>query len=241
MPENVQLKGKAGRLAAHLYLPPATPPFPTVVVCHGISSCKEKYADIAEFLQGAGFAVLVYDCRGHGESEAGLDGLAWQDVGTALAYLQTRPEVDVDRLALVGSSMGAHDGLRAAAQYPLLRAVVAFTTAPGELLKLGLLNANYWYAIQFMGGQVRVTMPDYLLYLEGEDIYDLPSRIRPRPVFFIHARDDEFIPYAVSQRLHAAAGEDSRLWLLDSGGHSGPHHDPQVQRAVADWLQEKLG
>lgn len=54
------------------------------------------------------------------------------------------------------------------------------------------------------------------------------------------AQDDEFIPYSVSERLHAAASQDSRLWLLDSGGHSEPPHDPQVQRAVADWLQEKL-
>lgn len=241
MREKVQLAGSAGRLAAHFYVPSGTPPFPAVVVCHGMTSCKEKYADIAEFLQGEGFAVLVYDCRGHGESEAGLDGQAWQDVGTALAYLQTRQEVDAERLALVGSSMGAHNGLRAAVHYPLLRAVVAFTAAPSELLKTGLLTANYWYAIQFMGGQVRVTLPDYLLYLEGEDIYDLPSRIRPRPIFFIHARDDEFIPYKVSERLHAAASDDSRLWLLDSGGHSGPRHDPHVQRAVADWLREKLG
>jgi pimeloyl-ACP methyl ester carboxylesterase len=240
MRENVQLEGNAGRLAAHFYLPQGRPPFAGVVVCHGFTSCKDKYADIAEFLQGEGFAVLAYDCRGHGESEGGLDGQAWQDVGTALAYLQTRPEVDAERLALVGSSMGAHNGLRAAAEYPLLRTVVAFNTAPGELLKLGLLSADYWYAIQFMGGKVRVALPDYLLYLEGEDIYDLPSRIRPRPIFFIHARDDPFIPYSVSERLHAAASEDSRLWLLDSGGHSGPRHDPQVQRAVADWLREKL-
>jgi hypothetical protein len=212
-----------------------------VVLCHGLTSCKDNYADIAEFLQREGFAVLAYDCRGHGESEGGLDGEAWQDVGTALDYLQTRPEVDGERLALVGTSMGAHNGLRAAAEYSVLRTMVLFNTAPGKLLRLGLLNANYWYAIQMSGGHVRVALPDYLLYLEGEDIYDLPSRIRPRPIFFIHARDDQFIPYTVSEKLHAAASEDSRLWLLDSGGHSGPHHDPQVQRAVADWLREKLG
>jgi pimeloyl-ACP methyl ester carboxylesterase len=83
-------------------------------------------------------------------------------------------------------------------------------------------------------------LPDYLAYLQGEDIYDLPARMRPRPIFFIHARDDELIPYQISERLRAAASEDSRLWILDSGGHRGPRHDPQVQRAVVEWLHEKL-
>ena len=240
MREHLQLQGKAGQLAAHLYLPKGSPPFSAVVLCHGLTSCKENYADIAEFLQKEGFVVVAYDCRGHGASEGGLDGFAWQDVGTAVEDLLTRPEVDAGRIALVGSSMGAHNGLRAAAEYPQLRAVVAFNTAPGELIKAGLLDAGYWHAIHLSGGMVRVALPEYLLYLEREDIYDLPARIRPRPVFFIHARDDEFIPYTVSERLRSVASEGSRLWLLDSGGHRGPRHDPQVQRTVAQWLREKL-
>nr|MBC7243810.1 alpha/beta hydrolase [Chloroflexota bacterium] len=240
MRENIELVGNVGRLAAHFYLPEGTPPFPTVVLCHGITSCKENYADIAQFLQGEGFAVLAYDCRGHGQSEGALDGQAWQDVGTILSYLQSRLEVDSGRIALVGSSMGAHNGLRAAAEYPSLRTVVAFCTAAGEQLKSGLLNADYWHWIHLSGGKVRVTLPDYLLYLESADIFDLPARIRPRPIFFIHACDDEFVPYTVSERLYALASEDSRLWLLDSGGHTGPRHDPQVQREVAEWLHDKL-
>jgi len=241
MRESVQLKGEAGRLAAHFYLPQGTAPFPGVILCHGITSCKDNYVDLAEFLRSEGFAVLAYDCRGHGESEGALDSGAWQDVGAALAYLQKRSEVDAERLALVGASMGAYNGLYAAAEYPALRTVVAFCTAPGAELKAALLSADFWHEIAESGGHLRVTLPEYLLYLESSDIYSVPPRISPRPIFFIHARDDDFIPYTVSERLHAAAATGSRLWLLDSGGHSGPRHDPQAQRAVADWLREKLG
>lgn len=240
MRESLALQGKAGCLAAHFYLPQGTPPFPAVVLCHGITSCKDNYADIAEFLQSQGFAVLAYDCRGHGQSAGALDGDAWQDVGTALEYLQTRPEVDVYRIALVGSSMGAHNGLRAAAEYPAVRALAIFNTAPSAVLKQGLLSARYWHSIHMGGGEVRVALPDYLLYLEQNEIFDLPARIAPRPILFIHARDDEFVPYTVSEKLFATAPEGSRLWLLDQGGHSGPRHDPGVQRIVADWLRDTL-
>jgi len=247
MRESLTLQGKAGHLAAHFYQPQGTPPFPAVVLCHGIASCKDNYTDIAEFLQTAslgageeGFAVLAYDCRGHGESGGALDSDAWQDVGTVLEYLQRRPDVDVDRIALVGSSMGAHNGLRAAAEYPALRTLAIFNTAPSAVLKRGLLSADYWHHIHMGGGQVRVALPDYLLYLEQNDIFDLPARNAPRPILFIHARDDEFVPYTVSEKLYASAPDGSRLWLLDQGGHSGPRHDPKVQRVVAEWLREQV-
>ncbi len=241
MRESIVLQGKAGRLAAHFYLPQGTPPFPAVVLCHGITSGKDNYTDIAEFLRHEGFAVLAYDCRGHGQSEGALDGQAWCDVGTALEYLQARPEVDAERIALVGSSMGAHNGLRAASEYPALRALVIFNTAPSAVLKQGLLSADYWHWIHTGGGSVNVAMPEYLVYLEENEVFDWPARIAPRPIFFIHARDDPIVPYTVSEKLYASAPEGSRLWLLDQGGHSGPRQDPDTQRAVADWLWEKLG
>jgi len=237
---NVALKGGAGRLAAHFYLPPGEPPFCGVVLCHGITSNKENYADLASFLRGEGFAVLCFDCRGHGQSQGGLDGSAWQDVLTAVDYLAQREEVDAERLAVVGSSMGAHNGLRAAAESPAVRTVVALNTSTSEVLLQGLLDRQYWHWIHLSGGRVRITLPDFLVYLEGENSYELPRMIQPRPLFFIHARDDELVPYAVGEKLRAQASEGSRLWLIDQGGHSGPRRDPVVQRAIAGWLHDTL-
>ncbi len=238
--EKLILRGGAGRLAVHLYLAEASTPSPAVILCHGLTSCKENYADLAKFLRRQGFVALAFDCRGHGESDGGLDGQAWQDVGTALAYLRTRSEVDPEHIGAVGASMGAHNALCAAAEHPELRTVVALCTASEIILQYGLFDPEHWHEIQHSGGQVRVTLPDYLAYLERHNIYQVVPRIRPRPVFFIHARDDEFVPFTVSERLHAVAGSGSRLWLLDSGGHQGPRHDPQVMQAIAVWLQDKL-
>ena len=210
MRENVELHGETGRLAAHLYLPQGTPPFPAVVLCHGITSCKDNCTDMAEFLQGEGFAVLASNCRRHGESEGALDGDAWRDVGTVLDYLQAPSEVDAEGIALVGSSMGAHNGLRAAAEYPALRALATFNTVPSAVLRQGLLNADYWHWIHMGGGHVNVALPGYLLYLEENDVFGLPARIQC-PIFLIRARDDEFVPYTVSEKLYTSASESRRL------------------------------
>jgi len=240
VPETLRIVGPAGTLAAHLYLPHGAGPLPAVILCHGLTSCKQNYADLAQFMQGEGFAAMAYDCRGHGESAGALDGLAWQDVGAVVEYLRTRPEVDAQRIGLVGASMGAHNALCAAAEYPVIRAVVAFCTASEITLQYGLMDPLYWHDISTEGGKVRVALPDYLAYLETHSIYQVGARIPPRPVFFIHARDDEFVPCSVSERLYAQAGNESRLWLLDSGGHRGPRHDPRVMHAVADWLRDRL-
>jgi fermentation-respiration switch protein FrsA (DUF1100 family) len=184
--------------------------------------------------------VLTTDCHGRGQSQGALDGQAWRDVGTALADLQRRPEVHGARIALVGSSTGAHNGLRAASEYPALRTLVTPNTAPSAVLKQGLLSGEYWHSRCTGGGRANVALPDYLIYLEQNDIIDLPARIAPRPILFIHARDDPFVPFSVSQKLYARAPQGSRLWLLDQGGHSGPRRDPEVQRAAADWLRAKL-
>ena len=240
MREDVPLQGQAGRVEAHLYLPKDSSPVPGVLLCHGFTSNKVNYAPFARFLQGEGFAVLAYDCRGHGESDGELDGEAWRDVVTALEYLQVRAEVDPERVGLVGSSMGAHNGLRAAAEQPSIRTAVCLNTAPSAVLKQGLLSADFWRLMHHQGGRVRVALPDYLLYLEQNDIDELPVRIAPRPLFFIHARDDELVPFQGSVKLRAGASADSRLWLLDKGGHRGPRHDPDVQRAIVDWLRTRL-
>jgi pimeloyl-ACP methyl ester carboxylesterase len=62
-------------------------------------------------LNQAGYSVLTFDFRGHGESERGITGVGlneYQDVLGALAYLESRPDVDTSRFGLVAFCMGAN-------------------------------------------------------------------------------------------------------------------------------------
>ena len=63
-------------------------------MCHGFASCKENHADFAEIATGQGFAVLIPDLRGHGESGGEVDANIFNDVAAALQYIQSRPEVN---------------------------------------------------------------------------------------------------------------------------------------------------
>ena len=48
-------------------------------------------------------------------------------------------------------------------------------------------------------------------------------------LLLLHAKGDEQVPYAVSEELHAHAGEPKRLLLLPGGHHRSVQHDPELQ------------
>ncbi len=91
------------------------------------------FAWLAEHLQELGVAVLRFDERGVGESggtfEGATSGEFAVDVEAALAYLRERPEIDADRLGLVGHSEGSMIAGMIAARDPGLSFVISLAGA----------------------------------------------------------------------------------------------------------------
>ena len=84
---------------------------PGVVLVPGFMSTADAFfPGFAEALNAAGFVSLTLDFRGFGESE-GVRGevipyLQIYDASNAISYLQSRPEVNPDQIALLGVSLG---------------------------------------------------------------------------------------------------------------------------------------
>lgn len=86
------------------------------------------FRQVADTLGRRGIAVLRMDDRGYGASEgngqtATSRDLA-SDIAAGVAYLRTRPEIDPDRIALVGHSEGGIIAPMVAADDPRIHAVV---------------------------------------------------------------------------------------------------------------------
>jgi uncharacterized protein len=93
--------------------PHADKPLPCVIVLHGFGSNKEatNVRGPVEMLVEWGYAAFRFDMRGCGESE-GLFGHVIpqeqvEDTRAAMDYLQTRPEIDSEKIGVLGSSFGA--------------------------------------------------------------------------------------------------------------------------------------
>lgn len=228
-------------LAATFHTPDSDawpPPYPAVIIGPGFGSRKENHADFASLLTEHGFTALVLDWRGHGESRGRLDGDTLNDVGAAIAFLSQRPEVDAERLAMRGSSMGGYYAIHAGATYPQFRAVVAICAGPEELLLRDITTGRLDEALREHTLNVRLDKSSFVESLRQRDIYAAAAAISPRAVFFIHAKGDEIVPYTYSRQLYAAAREPKRLLVLEDGSHTSAQHDPAVQLAVIEWLRE---
>src|SRR5204863_5967593 len=82
-----------------------------------------------EELKAAGFVSLTMDFRGFGESE-GVPGevipyLQIYDASNAISYLQSRPEVHPDKIALLGVSLGGGEVAYIAARDRRVKCVAA--------------------------------------------------------------------------------------------------------------------
>jgi len=86
---------------------------PAVLVLHGFGSRKdaENVKGPTNMFMGWGYVVLRFDMRGCGESDGIFGHLLCldqvEDTQSAITFLQSRPEVDPDKIAVVGSSFGA--------------------------------------------------------------------------------------------------------------------------------------
>jgi len=232
-PRSLLIPSSAGSLAALLFMP-ARPPAGGLLVCHGAGSCKENHAVMAEQAAAAGLAALVFDFRGHGASDGVMDAGGVDDVIAAADAL--RREARVPWLAARGSSLGAFWLLSAARQQPhLFRAVAALCPADETSLLAGL---DRFVALDAAGGPDadfagRFDVRGLRAFWGTTDLVETARGLRH--VLLAHARDDEDVPFAVSERLAAELAEPTRFIVLETGGHKGPQRSPEVARATIDW------
>ncbi|HZD66596.1 MAG TPA: alpha/beta fold hydrolase [Acidimicrobiales bacterium] len=122
------------RLDGDLYLPEDPPPqggrWPAVVACSGYQGLKDIHpARFARALVPRGYVCLAFDYRGFGNSEGERGRLVPQDqvedVRAGVSFLTTLPQVDPDRIALIGWALGGGVVIAAAADDPTVAGVAA--------------------------------------------------------------------------------------------------------------------
>jgi len=109
--------------------------------------------DIAKALNAAGYPALVFDYRGFGDS----DGPRWRllpteqvaDARAALTFLADQPQVDPERMVLVGVSLGGANAIAAAAMDPRVSAVVTIAS-PGNGERWLRALRRYWEWDEFL-------------------------------------------------------------------------------------------
>jgi fermentation-respiration switch protein FrsA (DUF1100 family) len=192
-----------------------------VVVGHGIGGHRALAP--AALLARHGYGVLAFDWRAHGESDGDLCTFGYhevRDVEGALAWLRAQPDVDPGRIGMLGESMGAVVAIRAAAQMPEIRAVVAASPYPtlAESAR-NVWRGTGWPAFPFLPLQLAFGRWQTGLDLDDLRPLDDVAALSPRPILILAGGQDPITGPDAGQRYYAAAGQPKDLWFEPDLGH----------------------
>jgi len=191
--EEVRLITGDGETIAGWFIP-AEQAAAVILFLHGnAGNISHRLEKIAE-LRHAGFAVLIVDYRGYGESsgtpsEAGLhlDALAAWD------HLTKGRGVPSHRIVLYGESLGSVPALALALR------LEGGSEGPGAIV----LEGGFTSAVE-MGRRVFPFLPIQWIVRAEMDNLSAVRKVRA-PMLFLHAGNDEVVPMEMGRRLYEAS------------------------------------
>ena len=212
---------------------------PLAILVPGLDSVKEElYAMENDFLR-RGVATLTIDGPGQGENAPRFPIRPdWSTViGPLLDHLAAANlDVDLDRVGLMGISMGGIYGPRAAAKEKRLRALVALA-GPYDL-------SECWSQLN------PLTKGGYVFYTKSRDeaeAFEKSKSLTLRgvlkdvtcPLLVIHGGKDRLFPPEQAERIVREA-PNATLLLYPEGNHVCNNIPYKYRPAMADWLRERL-
>ncbi len=201
-----------------------------IIVLHGYGANKASILEIAEFLwRKGGFSLLVPDMRASGDSGGDFITAGYyerDDVQQAVRYLQSRKDVDPEKIGAIGVSMGASIAVLAAASDENIRAVVADSPfrSVSDLLYHSFETIFGLPRFPFEPIAVIMVENQVGLPINAVSAIEEISKISPRPLFLIHGSADPLIPPEESLELFTAAGSPKELWIVEGAGHADAFH-----------------
>jgi hypothetical protein len=112
--EDVTFHNGSVRLAGTLTVPKAAGRHPAVILIHGAGRTipTRDFGYWSSYFSGHGVAVLAFDKRGGGASSGDANTATYEDLAddvlAGLTYLQSRSDIDPNRIGLYGTSNGGY-------------------------------------------------------------------------------------------------------------------------------------
>jgi fermentation-respiration switch protein FrsA (DUF1100 family) len=197
---------------------------PWIIACHGMGTNRDGLLGIATKLLKAKYNVLLFDFRGHGQSNGKTISFGWQekrDLEGAIAFLGSQPEVSDSPYGVYGISMGAAVAIMVAAYDERIKAVVA----DGSFSRLEesiAVHMRLFYKITRMPFIWFVNIGYFLrfgVHTNRVSPIDCIDKISPRAVLIIQGESDRMTPPNGGKMLFEKAKEPKQLWFAREADH----------------------
>jgi pimeloyl-ACP methyl ester carboxylesterase len=195
---------------------------PIIILTHGLGGNRLDLMPAASLLIEEGFGVLMYDMRCHGRSTGSLGTWGWLEINDLLGavdYLLQRADVDHNRIGALGFSLGGQVTLRAAAENPTIRAVIAEDPSPAVLADHPTTEGFSFRKVFNLPGVWLVYQLQKIIsgVQEPDGIMTSIRSIAPRPLLMIASGDGRAAE--VMYTFYMQAGEPKEFWNVPEAGH----------------------
>lgn len=211
-----------------------TAPLPVVMLMHGLGDHKAvDYVEFGDqFFLKNGYAVLRLDVSDHGDRKKDVYEFDftgkyryWSrnvisqtvfDLRRAVDFIETREELDPERIGYYGISLGGIIGT-------VFCGVEKRIKVPVIVLAGGQLDLLFKEKIASSEAKNFVSFIDPMNFVE---------QISPRPLLMINAKNDEVVPPEMSKLLFERAKEPKEIIWYDA-----KHRDAPLDKVYGDGLQ----
>lgn len=207
------------------FLKQAFPVSSTIIVCHGLGTNKSDVLPFAGFLFRGGYNILLFDFRGHGESEESICSFGpceENDLKGAVDYLKQYRPAEAKKIGILGGSMGAAIALSFSKKSPDISAIVSdcsFSDLPSALIH----HVHYFYHIpKYPFGYIMLV--SYALYFrknpaDFSPVKSLQQNPHLKGVLLIHGSHDAQILPSNAQKLYDSALCPKDLVIAPGASH----------------------
>jgi 2,6-dihydroxypseudooxynicotine hydrolase len=236
--ERVEIPFDGIRMAGYFRLPPGVEKPPCVILLGGLDTTKEDYLTVNDLCVERGLATLAFDGPGQGETQFAM---LWRKdferaVIAAIDYLQSRPEIDRDRIGIIGRSMGGFYAPKTAALDARIKALVAW----GAMYHLRNLADVPEHTLRgFLYVSASTTIEEGKGFYACIDLEPYAAKIAC-PMLVVHGGLDAITPLDNATRLVAEARGPVETLIFPDSIHCCHDRAHVVRPAMADFLARNL-
>src|SRR5881392_1598103 len=218
----------------------ATGRSPVLIMAPGLDSTKEELHAYAEPFLARGVAILAIDGPGQGEAEYEIPicGDYERAARAVVDWIEERNDLDAERIAIWGVSLGGYYAPRAAAYEKRFRACIA-------------LSGPFDWA-QIWDGLPELTRSTFRVRSHSLDENEAKrnaakltlkdaAREITCPIFIVAGRQDRLVPASHAEMLAKAVSGPVELLMVEDGGHNANNRPYRYRSRSADWLAERFG
>lgn len=228
-----------------------------VIMFTGIMNPSVTYMyGLAQLMYDNGYASILVDVRGHGESDGDKITFAVEEIKDAQAvvdYINSNPKYSDKPIIAMGVSMGGAVAVNAASTIDDIDGLISMSAYSSwsdvavDTLEVG--GYPRWFANLIKPGiEIHGLLSyglDFIEYRPEETI----KQIGNKPILFMHSEEDDQVPIGNFYRIYENyTGDNAEVWIREGGAHfilhgvglDNPYPDEEYCEKVIRYLEKNF-